>query len=107
MSQFKTKEDYFKFIAAWKAAANHTNCKKHRKVCDHTQYCWEGFSSEEKAELEAKGYKVDNYSYTIPDGGHYKTDAWLNGSHFILRNVLLDKEVNRGFHPRGERKADP
>lgn len=106
MSNFNSKEDYLKFITAWKAAANHTNNKKHRKVCDHVQYWnWDYRPNEEqKAEWKALGYVVGNYSYTIPDGGHYKTNAWLTGAHYILRNVLLGKEINRGFCPKGEKK---
>ena len=105
MSNFNTKEDYIKFITAWKAAANHEKCKKHIVPCDHYQYRYSGFTEQEQAELALKGYKVNKYYYVVPGGAKCKTTPWLTGSHFILRNALLGKELTRGFHPKGKKKC--
>jgi len=100
MSNFETKEEYLQFNAAWKSDTNAEECKSKKVVCEHTQYNWSGYSPEEKARLEDLGYKVKKYSYVVPDGGHYKTDTWLNASHYIFRNMMLNKEPKRGFSPK-------
>lgn len=104
MSNFETKEEYLQFISAWKSATNSEEAKSKRVVCDHKQYQWCGFGKEEKARLEELGYKVGNYSYTIPDGGHCKTAGWMHASHYIFRNMMLGKDPKRGFSPKMKRK---
>ncbi len=106
MSNFNTKEEYLAFQAAWKEAANSPKNKKERIVCDHKQYNWKmgpdgyGFSNAEQEEFKKRGYtKVSNHSFTIPNGGHYKTDAWLQKEHYLLRNLILGKDPMLGFTP--------
>lgn len=102
MSYFKNPKA--EFITAWKLAANSPENKKIRTVCDHTQYCWKmgpegyGFSNEQQDKFKQLGYeKVDNHSYIVKNGGHYKTDSLLHAEHFLLRNILLGKDLFRGF----------
>ena len=108
MSNFETKEQYLNFISAWKSSTNAEECKSKRVVCNHTQYRWNNsFSAEEKARFEELGYiNISNYSYEVPDGGHYKTKGWLNASHYIFRNMMLGKDPMRGFSPKSERKLE-
>lgn len=107
MSHFKTKEQYQKFIAGWKTAANAEECKSKRMVCDLKQYKWDGFTPEEVARLEEKGavmgricgYDSRPVNYTIKDGAHYKTTGWLFASHHIMYNMLRGKDPKYGFAP--------
>ncbi len=107
MSNFETKEQYLKFITAWKKAANAEECKSKRVVCDHVQYYWPypGFSDEEKARFKEKGYtKISDWEYTIPGGGHRKEPGWLNAEHYIFYNIMRGKNPLRGFYPKSARK---
>ena len=104
MSTFETKEQYLKFISAWTLATNAEEAKSKRLVCDHYQYCWNGFTDEERARMEDKGWKVGRNSFTIKDGGHYKEHGWLDASHYIFHSVMRGKDPKRGFHPKSERK---
>jgi len=67
-----TKDEYKQFIAAWKYAAKHEYNK--RQWIDRSQ------------------------SY----GGRYKSASWLTPTHYVLRNVMLDKPTDYGFSPKGE-----
>lgn len=67
-----TKEEYLNFVAAWKDAANHEHNKRH--WIDRSQ------------------------AY----GGRYKSASWLTPTHYVLRNVMLDKPIDRGFSPKGK-----
>jgi len=104
MSTFETKEEYLQFISAWKIATNAEEAKSKRLVCDHHQYSWNGFTDEERASMEAKGYKVGRNSFTIPNGGHYKEHGWLDASHYIFHSMMRGKDPKRGFHPKSKRK---
>ena len=106
MSNFETKEQYLNFISAWKSATNAEECKSKRVVCDHVQYNWDGFSDEEKAALEAKGYKVNRHSYTVPNGGHRKEPGWMDAAHYVFHNVMRGKDPKRGFSPKSKRKLE-
>ena len=104
MSNFETKEQYLNYISAWKSATNAEECKSKRVVCDHYEYSWNGFTDEERATMEAKGYKVGRHSFTIPNGGHCKEEGWLDSSHYIFHSMMRGKDPKRGFHPKSERK---
>ena len=74
MSILETKEEYYQFIAAWKYAANNKNNKRHWITDD----------------------------YRAKYGGRYKSESWLTPAHYVLRNAMLGKPLNRGFSPKGE-----
>jgi len=108
MSQFNSKEEHTKFISAWKSASNAEECKSIRIVCDHRQCNWSycGFTGEEKARFEDKGYKnITKHHYTIPDGAHRKTESWLHAPHYLMYNVMLGKNLRTGFTPKISRKV--
>ena len=111
MSKFKTKEEYLNYLAGWKAATNAEECKSKRVVCDHVQYNWDyhGYTDEEKARFEEKGYKVsrNGFSYTIPNGGHRKEHGWLDATHYLFNNVMRGKDPKCGFAPKTKRKLNP
>lgn len=104
MSNFKSKEEYQNFISAWKSAVNAEEAKSKILVCDHTEYTWNGLSDEQQARLLERGAKIGKYSFTIPDGGHYKERGWINAEHHIFYNMMLGKDPKRGFSPKLKRK---
>jgi hypothetical protein len=110
MSTFETKEQYLNYISAWKSATNAEEAKSKRVVCDHVQYNWNypGYTDEEKARFEEKGYTdICNHYYTIPDGGHRKETGWLTASHYLFNNCMRGKDPKRGFIPKSKRKLEP
>ncbi len=95
MSIFKTKEEYLRFISAWKYATNHSKCHPIKMPCDHVQY--ESSTPEQKKEREALGYIVSDWKYIVPNGAMCKKKAWLQSEHYLLHNIVLGKDYLRGF----------
>lgn len=100
MSNFKSKEEHYNFISAWKSATNSEEAKSKKVVCDYSEYRWcHNFSPEEKKHYEDLGFTVSDTKITKKDGSHCKIDGWMNASHYLFRNMMLGKDQKRGFTP--------
>ena len=91
MKYFNNKSEYLAYRKAWGEASNDKRAKAF--TATHDEYLWK-----EKGEIKDMNTTQDGAYYVSKGTGVHKETGWITATHCLLNNLLLEKQLNRGFN---------
>jgi len=91
MKYFNNKKEYVAYRKEWRNAVNSKEARA--TIATHDTYI-----VKEKGQILNLPTSYGGHYYVLKDAGKHKENGWTISAHYVLNNLLLEKDIFRGFN---------